>query len=663
MKNYFRAVRLSLRYRWNLAGILATSLLVAILWGANIGAVYPFMQVILNGGSIKAMLNDKADDIVASLDGEPQTAKEDSATTAGEGETDSTSSIQTSSTRRSPWWRNGGIWLAGRLRMLASVSPSQPYPSLIVVVTLLMVGTVIKCVFLALNIVLVERLAQLATLELRNQFFRHTLQMELGAFGDGRTSDLMSRFTNDINAINAGLLVLFGKSLREPLKMGVCIAGAALISWQLLVVSLVITPLAFAAMYVLAKSIKRANRRAMEEMSQVYTRLSESFSGIKLVKAYTMERYERSRFMQTAKELYRKSLKIAVYNSLTRSNSELFGVTVICFALSASGWLILAKSTTLFGWEMASAPLEIIPIMLFYGFLVGVSDPVRKLTDVFNQLQRAAAAADRVYPLLDREPTIVDPQVPTPMPQGPLSIEFTGVTFGYEPQTPIVRDVSLKINANENVAIVGPNGCGKSTLANLLLRFYDPNEGVIHVGGIDLRNVRRRDLRRKTALVTQSTLLFDDSVINNIRYGSPRASDEEVVAAAKLAHADGFIRNELPEQYETMVGERGDFLSGGQRQRIALARAILRNPSLMILDEATSQVDQENEGAIHDELRDFFRKRTAVLITHRTSTLELCDRVVVMDNGCITDMGTHEELLSRSAFYQRMIHGDLRKTG
>jgi ATP-binding cassette, subfamily B, bacterial MsbA len=656
MKNYFRAVRLSLKYRWNLVGILGTSLLVALLWGANIGAVYPFMQVILNGGSIKAMLNDKADDLEASLANSASPSLADNSERASE-------SHRVSAPGKKRWWHSGASWLAGQMRALANVSPSLPFPSLIFVVTLLLTGTIIKCVFLALNMVLVERLAQLATLELRNQFFRHTLQMELGAFGDGRTSDLMSRFTNDINGINAGLLVLFGKSLREPLKMAVCIAGAAMISWQLLLVSLVIAPLAFAAMYMLAKSIKRANRRAMEEMSQLYRRLSESFSGIKLVKAYTMERFERSRFMQTAKELYRKSLKIAVYNSLTRSNSELFGVTVICFALSASGWLILTKNTTLFGWTMASAPLEIIPVMLFYGFLVGVSDPVRKLTDVFNQLQRAAAAADRVYPLLDREPTIVDPETAVAMPKGALSIEFRDVTFGYEPSNPILRDISLKINADETIAIVGPNGCGKSTLANLLLRFYDPNEGAVYVGGVNLRDVRRRDLRRATGLVTQSTLLFDDTVTNNIRYGSPHASDEEVVAAAKLAHADEFIRDELPGGYSTDVGERGDFLSGGQRQRIALARAILRNPSLMILDEATSQVDQENEGAIHDELRDFFRERTAVLITHRTSTLELCDRVVVMDNGRITDVGSHEELLGRSSFYQRMIHGDLRKTG
>lgn len=656
MPNFFRAVRLSLKYRWNILGILATSLLVAALWGANIGAVYPFMQVILNGGSIRQMLHDQAEKVETAVAVTDQKAAVSPANPASQ--TTATSVLATA--QPAPWWSRGGEWLATRLRSVAARTPDRPFDSLLWVVTLLLAGTLIKCVFLAMNMVLVERLAQLATLELRNQFFRHTLQMELGAFGDGRTSDLMSRFTNDINAINAGLLVLFGKSLREPLKMAVCIAGAAMISWQLLVLSLVITPLAFAAMYVLAKSIKRANRRAMEEMSQVYTRLSESFSGIQLVKAYTMERFERSRFMQTAKELYRKSLKIAVYNSLTRSNSELFGVSVICLALTASGWLILSKETTLFGWQMASAPLDILPIMLFYGFLVGVSDPVRKLTDVFNQLQRSAAAADRVYPLLDRKPTITDPAAPDPMPKGPQPIRFEHVTFGYEPGNPILHDVSLEIEAGETIALVGPNGCGKSTLASLLLRFYDPSEGTVKIGGIDVRRLRRRDLRRTAGLVTQNTLLFDDSILNNIRYGAPHATDEQVVAAAKLAHADPFIQ-EFPDGYQTLAGERGGLLSGGQRQRIALARAILRNPSLVILDEATSQVDQRNEEAIHEELRQFFRQRTAILITHRTSTLQLCTRVVVMGEGRIADIGTHEELLAKSPYYQHMVQGDLRR--
>jgi subfamily B ATP-binding cassette protein MsbA len=637
MSSFFRAVRLSLRYRWNLISILVTSLLVAVLWGANIGLVLPFMKVILDGGSAQDMLVEQADSVEKRFPSEE-----------GAKSTDFLSS--------------SGLWLSQRLRDWAKIAPDDPFASLLCVVTLLMVGTIFKCVFLAMNIVLVERLAQLATLELRQQFFRHTLQMELSAFGEGRTSDLMSRFTNDINAISGGLLVLFGKSIREPLKMIVCLIGAAMISWQLLLLSLVVTPLAFAVMYVLAKSIKRANRRAMEEMSQVYSRLSESFSGIKLVKAYTMERFERSRFLHTARELYHKSLKIAVYNSLTRSNGELFGVTVICFALTASGWLILSKQTTLFGLSMATGQLDVIRIMLFYGFLVGVSDPARKLTDVFNQLQKAAAAADRVYPMFDREPTIVDPISPQPMPAGPYAVEFRNLSFRYDAEQPVIDNISLKIRAGETIALIGPNGCGKSTLANLLLRFYDATEGAVRIGDVDIREVRRRDLRRTVGLVTQNTVLFDDTVGNNIRYGRTQASQEEVVEAAQQSHAHEFIQSKLADGYDSIVGERGDSLSGGQRQRIALARAILRNPSLMILDEATSQVDQKSEQMINDSLREFLRDRTTVIITHRPATLDLCDRIVVMDNGKISDVGTHEELLSRCIFYQRMANGDLRNS-
>jgi ATP-binding cassette subfamily B protein/subfamily B ATP-binding cassette protein MsbA len=638
VNNYFRAVRLSLKYRWNIVGILVSSFMVAVLWGANIGSVYPFMRVVLDGGSISGMLSTQADNI------------------------ESSQLVPSSVDQKDSWLAAGGTRLAKRLRQLASVSPSEPFPSLIWVVVFLFSGTLIKCLFLAVSMILVERLAQLATLDLRNQFFRHTMKMELSAFGDGRTSDLMSRFTNDIGAVKDGITVLFGKSIREPLKMAVCLTAAALISWQLLLFSLVVTPLAFLAMYMLAKSIKRANQRAMEEMAHVYRRLAESFSGIKLVKAYTMERVERSRFLRTAKELYRKSIKIAVYSSLTRSNSEIFGVTVICLALIGSGWLVLSGQTLLFGIPMSSQPLEIIPVMLFYGFLVGVSDPARKLTDVFNQIQRAAAAADRVYTMLDRVPSLVDPKHPQKMPHGPCSIEFDQVSFGYEPGTPILHNISFQIKPGETIALVGPNGCGKSTLASLLLRFYDPDGGAIRIGGVDLRDVRRRDLRRSAGLVLQTTVLFDETVADNIRYGTPHASDAEVVVAAKRAQAHEFIESRLADGYHTVVGERGDCLSGGQRQRIALARAILRDPSLVILDEATSQVDPKSEQAIHDALREFLRNRTAVIITHRTTTLEFCERIVVMEDGCVADIGTHKELIGRSVFYQRMVNGELRRS-
>jgi ATP-binding cassette subfamily B protein/subfamily B ATP-binding cassette protein MsbA len=233
-------------------------------------------------------------------------------------------------------------------------------------------------------------------------------------------------------------------------------------------------------------------------------------------------------------------------------------------------------------------------------------------------------------------------------------LAFEGVSFHYLPGEPVLHKIDLRIPFGEKLAIVGANGCGKSTLVNLVARFYDPVEGAVRMDGVDLRQCRVRELRRKIGIVTQQTVLFDDTVMNNIRYGSLHATDEQVIAAAKKAHAHRFITEKLDEGYDTIVGERGGRLSGGQRQRIALARAILRDPEILVLDEATSQIDLESEQLIHQALRDFARGRTAILITHRLSTLTLADRILVMDAGRVADLGTHHELLTRCEIYRRL---------
>jgi ATP-binding cassette subfamily B protein/subfamily B ATP-binding cassette protein MsbA len=303
---------------------------------------------------------------------------------------------------------------------------------------------------------------------------------------------------------------------------------------------------------------------------------------------------------------------------------------------------------------MTSKPLSWPTLLIFYGLLVGTADPARKLSDVFSQLQAGIAAADRIYALVDREPNVRDPEHPRPMPRHSKDLVFDGVDFAYQPAHPVLHDIHLTIRFGETVAIVGPSGCGKSTLANLICRFADPTAGVIRLDGIPLPDVRIRELRSQIGLVTQEPLLFDDTVMNNIRYGSPGASDEAVIEAAKQAHAHRFIEEELPEGYQTVVGPLGGQLSGGQRQRIALARAILRNPALLILDEATSQVDLESERLIQTVMEQFIRGRTAVVITHRLGALVLADRIVVMQDGRILDAGAHNELIARCELYRRL---------
>ncbi|MEZ6069237.1 MAG: ATP-binding cassette domain-containing protein [Pirellulales bacterium] len=255
---------------------------------------------------------------------------------------------------------------------------------------------------------------------------------------------------------------------------------------------------------------------------------------------------------------------------------------------------------------------------------------------------------------MDEAPTIVDPPHPVAMPRHRRQIDFASVDFAYVAHRLVLEQIDLTIRFGETIAIVGPNGCGKSTLANLIPRFFDASAGVVRIDGVDVRDVRLRDLRSQIGIVTQETLLFDDTVMNNIRYGSPHATDQQVREAAERAYAHRFIEERLVDGYETIVGPRGGLLSGGQRQRIALARAILRDPAILILDEATSQVDLESEQLIHKALEKFTRSRTTVMITHRMSTLSLADRIVVMDGGRIADIGSHSELLARCPLYSRL---------
>lgn len=665
MNNFVRALRIASRYRATIVAIISTSILVGVLWGANITAVYPFVQVVFRGQSMHdwvdqqiAAARDTSSDLAASL--------VDLRSPAGQiGELDARQrrreiQIHESRLKSEQQALARYLWIEPYLK---SWLPRDPFQTLLVIVGIMVIGTAVKDVFLVINVMVVERLVQLTTFDLRKQFFRQSLQMELAAFEQGRDSELLSRLTNDMSTLGASLNHLFGRALREPLKMVVCLIIASTISWQLLLLSLLIAPPALLLMRKLAASIKRANRRAMEEIAQLYNTLSESFRGIQTVKAFTMEPYERNRFHQSAKQLFQKSMRIAFYNSLTKPLTEVLGIGVISLALIAGAYLVLEQETHFLGIRMCSRPMELGSLLLFYGMLVGTTDPIRKMSDVLGAVQGGVAAADRIFALMDREAEVTDPVRPKALPRPHQRIVFDQVDFHYDPQMPVLHGIQLEIKYGETIALVGPNGCGKSTLINLIPRFFDPQGGTVRICDIDLRDLRRRELRQRIGIVSQQTHLFDDTVMNNIRYGSPQASDEAVIEAARKAHADRFITEKLRDGYATMVGSGGGRLSGGQRQRIALARAILRDPEILILDEATSQIDIESEQLIHQALESFITNRTAIMITHRLSTLALADRVIVMEAGRIIDTGRHGELLQRCALYGRLHEIQFQKTG
>lgn len=656
MSSFGRALRLALRYRWTFAGSVITALVVGCLWGGNITALYPFVVICGRNQSLQAWVAEEIQKSEGAIQG--LTAAVDESRRAVDAADPRTLSRAEARLAQAEARLEAERTTLRRYQMLRpwieAYLPREPFRTLLVFLALVLLGTLIKDLFLVANSVLVARLANLGGFELQRLFFARTLRLDVATFSNEGTSDLMSRFTNDMQALVNGMSILFGKLVREPLKMLACLVGAALICWRLLILSLVIAPLAALLIRALGRTLKRANRRAMEEMAQLYNTLAETFQGIKIVKAFTMERQERRRFQRVCKKYLQKSMRIAGWDALSKPILEVMGMLIICLAMLAGAYLVLQGQTHLLGIRMSSRPLTIEALLVFFGLLAGAADPARKLSDVFTQLQAGAAAAERIFALLDREPQVRDPAHPRPLGRHHLSLEFRQVSFAYQPGHFVLRDINLTIRFGETLGIVGPSGCGKSTLANLIARFADPTQGTILLDGVPLGEVRLRDLRAQIGLVTQEPLLFDDTVLNNIRYGAPWASEEEVIEAARQAHAHRFIENELPEGYRSVVGPMGSLLSGGQRQRIALARAILRNPSILILDEATSQVDLESENLIQRVLERFVRGRTTVIISHRLGALALADRIAVMQDGRITDVGTHHELLARCDFYRRL---------
>jgi ATP-binding cassette subfamily B protein/subfamily B ATP-binding cassette protein MsbA len=638
------------------AASFACALIVAVLWGANIGFLYPIVEVVGNQQSLSQWVDKSittAETAVTEHRAAAADLQEKLATAPPDDRPSIARQLRAAESRvtaaednlsRNKWLKP---WIDTYL-------PADPFQTLLVIILALLVATVIKDAFMVLGSALADRIAQLAVFDLRKEFFSRTLRMELGTFSESGTSDLMSRFMHDVESLAGGLQTLFGRAIREPLKMVSCFVLAAYICWQLLVLSLVVVPIAGFLIGLLSKTLKRANRKALEEMSSLFTILNETFLGIKVVKAFTMERYERRRFHQTSKKVYKKSMRIAVVDAMINPVTEVMGMTTISLAILFGAYLVISGETHILGIRMCSEPLSLSALMAFYGALAGVSDPARRLSEVFSKLQRASAASDRIYEKLDRLPRVCDPQQARVVGRHHRDLVFENVTFRYSHAQPVLEGIDLRIAFGETVAIVGPNGCGKSTLANLIPRFYDPTSGAIRLDGVDLRDMRMRDLRSQIGLVNQETLLFDDTVLNNIRYGSPQATRQQVIEAAKQAHAHRFIEQKLEDGYDTVVGQGGGRLSGGQRQRIALARAILRDPAILILDEATSQIDLESEQLIHKVLEQFIRHRTAVIITHRLATLALADRVIVMNAGQIIDLGTHEQLIARCDVYRRL---------
>jgi len=665
MKNYFRAIRQSFYNRLGLTiGCVSCALMIGVLWGGNIAvAVYPLMEVCLKDINFSIWIDTKIEENAQKIEEAKEKIQSLQSAESSQNDKKHRTFLQRlgiASTRIEKaqqmlsLYQYRGEWYQWSKPYVEQYTPKNSFQTVVFLMVIVFVGTIVKICFLIAHSILAAAIAQGTAKEIREEFYRKALDYEANYFSKEGITNVMSRFTTDMTVLTTGIGVIYGKIIREPAKLIVCVAIAAYISWQLLLLTVIFVPPAAWAIRWLARSIKRVVRLSLEQIANLYARLQETFQSVRIVKAFTREPYEHTKFHEVNKACYQRAMKIAKYEALANPMVEVIGIFMICVAIIVGAYLVMGERTDIWGIPMLDEPMDMGWLILFFAVLVGASDPARRLADIFAQFQSAAAAADRIYTMIDRTLPIRDPENPVPMPKHHESIRFEHVSFAYEPERPVLRDVSLDIKFGECITILGASGCGKSTLISLIPRFADAHAGQVLIDGLPTTTVRLRDLRQQIGLVTQEPVLFNETVLENIRYGRAEASREEVIAAAKQAFAHDFIEKELSEGYETVIGPAGGKLSGGQRQRIALARAILRDPPIFLLDEATSQIDIQSERMIHEALTAFKKGRTTIMITHRLSSITLADRIVLMDEGKILAVGTHEELCQTSPEYVKL---------
>ena len=487
---------------------------------------------------------------------------------------------------------------------------------------------------------LMSYVGQRIVAHLRQQLYNHLQRLPLSFFDRMPTGLLMSRVTNDVNLIQGAVSNAITGLLKDPLTLIGLLVVMFARDWQLSLIAMVVLPFAFFPVVKFGRMLRRISTKSQESMGDISVILQETISGSRIVKAFGMEEYEKERFSRENIRYFRYLMKSVMVRALSSPLMEFLGGIAIVFVILYGGYRVIQEVST---------PGE---FFSFLGALLLLYEPIKRLSRINNVVQEGIAAATRIYDVLDTSPGIQDAPDAIELPPIQQELELRNVQFRYENE-PVLKDINLKVSAGEVIAIVGVSGAGKSTLVDLIPRFYEVSEGTVLIDGIDVRNVTMDSLRNQIGIVTQQTILFNDTVRNNIAYGDISQSDGEIIAAAKAANAYDFIMK-MDQGFDSVIGEQGARLSGGERQRLCIARALLKNAPILILDEATSSLDSEAELEVQNALENLMAGRTTLVIAHRLSTIKNADRIVVISNGRIVEEGRHDELLECDGEYCRL---------